>query len=139
MAILLCEVSLNKEREGERGRERDEATAAVELLVYVHIRSLQNATLAEARGLFSLGFQQKKCLNPIFFLRRGAKREILNGAPFSYRNRTPHLYIYFSVTVHQMAIKGISGINIGSSAPDWPGMVQKHSDTSTTLKNMLIG
>ena len=23
-------------------------------------------------------------------------------------------------------------INIGSSAPDWPGTVQKHSDTSTT-------
>ena len=25
-------------------------------------------------------------------------------------------------------------INIGSSAPDWPGTVQKHSDTSTILK-----
>ena len=27
-------------------------------------------------------------------------------------------------------------INIGSSAPDWPGTVQKHSDTSTTLKKI---
>ena len=26
-------------------------------------------------------------------------------------------------------------INIDSSAPDWPGTVQKHSDTSTKLKN----
>ena len=33
-------------------------------------------------------------------------------------------------------------INIDSSAPDWPGTVQKHSDTSTTLKkyvDQLIG
>ena len=35
MAILLCEVPLNKDTQGERGRER-EATAAVELLL-VHI------------------------------------------------------------------------------------------------------
>ena len=28
----------------------------------------------------------------------------------------------------------ICNIDIGSSAPDWPGTVQKHSDTSTTLK-----
>ena len=33
MAILLCEVPLNKDTERERGRER-EATAAVELLVH---------------------------------------------------------------------------------------------------------
>ena len=32
---------------------------------------------------------------------------VFNAAPFSYRNRTPHLYVFFSVTVHQMAIKGI--------------------------------
>ena len=33
-------------------------------------------------------------------------------------------------------------LNIGSSAPDWPGTVQKHADTSTALKkqvNRLIG
>ena len=58
---------------------------------------------------------------------------IFNGAPFSYRNRTPHLY-------ENGSSYGYSGhINIGSSAPDWPGTVQKHSDTSTTLKNRLIG
>ena len=28
-------------------------------------------------------------------------------------------------------------INIGSSAPDWPGSVQKHADTSTTLKKQV--
>ena len=41
MAILLCEVPLNKETERERGRER-EATAAVELLlVYItHTKSI---------------------------------------------------------------------------------------------------
>ena len=35
-----------------------------------------------------------------------------------------------------------SSNGIGSSAPDWPGTVQKHSDTSTTLKkyvDRLIG
>ena len=31
----------------------------------------------------------------------------VNGAPFSYRNRTPHLYENFSVTVRHMVIKGI--------------------------------
>ena len=40
MAILLCEVPLNKDTERERGRER-EATAAVELLVHsTHTKSL---------------------------------------------------------------------------------------------------
>ena len=29
-------------------------------------------------------------------------------------------------------------MNIGSSALDWPGTIQKHADTSTTLKNRLI-
>ena len=31
----------------------------------------------------------------------------LNGAPFSYRNRTPHLYEFFSVTVRHLVIKDI--------------------------------
>ena len=40
MAILLCEVPLNKDRERERGRER-EATEAVELLVHsTHTKSI---------------------------------------------------------------------------------------------------
>ena len=39
MAILLCEVPLNKDRQRERGRER-EAIAAVELLVHsTHTKS----------------------------------------------------------------------------------------------------
>ena len=55
----------------------------------------------------------------------------VNGAPFSYRNRTPHLYDFFLL---RFVIWLLRHINIGSSAPDWPGTVQKHSDTSTTLK-----
>ena len=48
----------------------------------------------------------------------------LNGAPFSYM-------IFFCYGLSY----GYEGhIYIGSSAPDWPGTVQKHSDTSTTLK-----
>ena len=40
MAILLCEVPLNKDTERGRGRER-EATAAVELLVHsTHTKSI---------------------------------------------------------------------------------------------------
>ena len=40
MAILLCEVPLNKDKERERGRDR-EATAAVELLVHsTHTKSI---------------------------------------------------------------------------------------------------
>ena len=42
--------------------------------------------------------------------------------PFSYRNRTPHLCEIF-------LLRFVIWINIGSSAPDWPGTVQKHSDT----------
>ena len=54
-----------------------------------------------------------------------------NGAPFSYRNRTPHSYEIFLL---RFVIWLLRALNIGSSAPDWPGTVQKHSDTSTTLK-----
>ena len=43
MAILLCEVPLNKDRERERGREREATTAAVELLVHsTHTKSISS-------------------------------------------------------------------------------------------------
>ena len=41
MAILLCEVSLNKDTERERGREREATAAVVELLVHsTHTKSI---------------------------------------------------------------------------------------------------
>ena len=79
------------------------------------------------------------------FLASGTKRGIsgrrrekcgnvsgINEAPFSYRNRTPHLYIYIYCYGSSNGYQG--HINIGSSALDWPDTVQNHADTSTILE-----
>ena len=42
--------------------------------------------------------------------------------------------IYMKFFCYGSSYGYLGHINIDGSAPDWPGTVQKHSDTSTTLK-----
>ena len=60
----------------------------------------------------------------------------LMGSLFPIGIEKPHLYDYFCYG----SSNGYQGhINIGSSAPGWPGTVQKHADTSTRITDGLIG